>query len=264
MTETVITVQGEFTAWYPAERATVHLTIEVEGPKRQPVFEGATKSAEAVRASITDLHDASSGPITWWSSDSVSVWSSKPWNNEGKQLPPVFHASINFTARFSDFPAMARWIEDAAAVDGVNIRGLEWALTAARETAVTAEVRSRAVKDAVAKASVYAQSIGLGTVRAIALADPGMLGEQGGAPAAGGYELMSAKSRAAARRTCRSSRRRSRCAPEWMRDSSRADGNAREPPPPQIGNRRDERDEQHRHDDEGRVAERVVEGRRQG
>ena len=42
------------------------------------------------------------------------------------------------------------------------------------------EVRSRAVKDAVAKASVYAQSIGLGSVTAIALADPGMLGDPSG------------------------------------------------------------------------------------
>lgn len=193
MNETVITVQGEFTAWYPAERATVHLSIRLEGPERGPVFDGTTRSADAVRHSIIDLHDAQSGPITWWSSDSVNVWSSKPWNNEGTQLPPVFHAAIDFRVRFSDFAAMARWIENAAAVEGVNLGHIEWALSAAQETAVTAEVRSRAVKDAVAKASVYAQSIGLGNVRAIALADPGMLGEQGGAPASGGgYELMRA------------------------------------------------------------------------
>ena len=50
----------------------------------------------------------------------------------------------------------------------------------------SAEVRSRAVKDAVAKASVYAQSIGLGSVTAVAIADPGMLGDQvrGGGDAA--------------------------------------------------------------------------------
>jgi uncharacterized protein len=56
-------------------------------------------------------------------------------------------------------------------------------LTSVTETAVTAEVRSRAVKDAVAKASVYAQSIGLGSVTATAIADPGMLGDT---PAGGG------------------------------------------------------------------------------
>lgn len=190
--ETVITVQGEFSAFFPPEWATVHLNVGLEGPERQAVFDATTRSADAVRESIATLHDAAAGPVNQWSSDTVNVWSSKPWNNEGKQLPPVFHAAIGFTARFSDFPAMARWIEDAAALDGVTIGGIEWSLTPARQTTVKAEVRSRAVKDAVAKASVYAQSIGLGTVRAIALADPGMLGEQGGSPASGGYELMSA------------------------------------------------------------------------
>lgn len=193
MNETVITVQGEFSSWYPAERATVHVNIHLEGPERQPVFDAATKSADAVRGSIVELHDPKTGPVTRWSSDSVNVWASKPWNSEGKQLPPVFHAAIDFTARFSDFAAMGKWVESAAAVDGVNVGEIEWALTASHKTAVTAEVRSRAVKDAMDKATVYAQSIGLGTVRAIAIADPGMLGEQGGSPATGGgFELMRA------------------------------------------------------------------------
>jgi hypothetical protein len=50
----------------------------------------------------------------------------------------------------------------------------------------------------VAKASVYAQSIGLGSVRAVALADPGMLGERIGASDDGGshpaLQMMSAGS----------------------------------------------------------------------
>jgi uncharacterized protein YggE len=65
-----------------------------------------------------------------------------------------------------------------SSVDSVTVGSIDWALTEARTTGVTAEVRSRAVKDAVAKASVYAQSIGLGSVTAVAIADPGMLGDQ--------------------------------------------------------------------------------------
>jgi uncharacterized protein YggE len=81
-----------------------------------------------------------------------------------------------------------------SSVDSVTVGSIDWALTEARTTGVTAEVRSRAVKDAVAKASVYAQSIGLGSVTAVAIADPGMLGDQvrgGGAPEA---SFMRAKS----------------------------------------------------------------------
>jgi uncharacterized protein YggE len=187
MTETVITVQGRFSAFYPAERATVEVSVHREAARRQPAFAGTLAASETVRESIVALHDHSAGPVTWWASDSIQVWTEKPWNNEGKQLPPVFHARIGFTVKFSDFDALAQWIEAVSATDSVSIGQITWALTEARTTGVTAEVRSRAVKDAVAKASVYAQSIGLGSVHAVAIADPGMLGDQvhgGGGPEA--------------------------------------------------------------------------------
>jgi uncharacterized protein YggE len=185
MTETTITVQGRFSAFYPAERATVEVSVHHGAAKRQPAFDATLAASDVVRENIEALHDPAAGPITWWSSDSVQVWNEKPWNNEGKQLPPVFHARVGFTAKFSDFTALARWIESVSSVDSVTVGSIDWALTEARTTAVTAEVRSRAVKDAVSKASVYAQSIGLGTVTAVAIADPGMLGDQvhgGGSP----------------------------------------------------------------------------------
>lgn len=189
MTETVITVQGQHSSFHPAERATVHLSIHFDGPRRGSVFDAVNAAAEDVRARVTVLHDAQKGPITWWSSDSVQVWGDRPWNQDGKQLPVVFHARINFTAKFGDFAALARFVEDLAGIDGVTISQLEWALTDTRRVAVTAEVRSRAVKDAVSKATVYAQSIGLGSVRAIAIADPGMLGDQVGASGGGGMQF---------------------------------------------------------------------------
>ncbi len=182
MADTIITVQGEHSAWYPAERATVRASIQVDGPKREAVFSSAVSASDAVRTSIETLFDKQTGPITWWSSDSVRVWSDRPWNNEGKQLPLVFHAAVDFSAKFLDFDALSRWVEAVAAIEFVTIGSISWDLTDATRTSVTTEVRSRAVKDAVAKATVYAQSIGLGSVTAIALADPGMLGD----PSAGG------------------------------------------------------------------------------
>ena len=194
MSETTITVQGRFSAFYPAERATVEISVHHEASKRQPAFDATVSAADVVRSTIEALHNPAAGPITWWASDTVQVWNEKPWNNEGKQLPPVFHARIGFTAKFSDFAALARWIEAVSTTDSVSVGSIGWALTEARTAGVTAEVRSRAVKDAVAKASVYAQSIGLGSVTAVAIADPGMLGDQvrgGGSPEA---SFMRAKS----------------------------------------------------------------------
>ena len=180
MSETIITVQGEYSAWYPAERATVGVSVHTQGAKRDAVFARAVTASEAVRALVEEVYDKERGPVTWWSSESVRVWSERPWNNEGKQLAAVYHAAVDVSAKFKDFEALARWVEAVAAVDGVSVGSITWALTDATRTSATVEVRSRAVKDAVAKASVYAQSIGLGSVSAIALADPGMLGDPSG------------------------------------------------------------------------------------
>ncbi|MCU1406170.1 MAG: hypothetical protein JWQ43_2473 [Glaciihabitans sp.] len=184
MPDTVITVRGEFTATYPAERAAVKLDAAFDGDDREDVYNSAAAAAETVRGALEELHNSESGPVTSWSADSISVWSERPWNNEGVQLPLVYHSRLGITAKFSDFAALSRWIERVLGIDGVSIAGIDWTLTDARRTTVTAEVRSRAVKDAVAKATIYAQSIGLGHVTAIAVADPGMLGEhgQGGRP----------------------------------------------------------------------------------
>jgi len=183
MTDTVITVRGEFTAWYPAERASVVASIQVDGTARDSVFSRATAAADEVRASIEALHNPSAGPVTWWSSDSVRVWSERPWNHEGKQLDLVYSAAIGYRVKFSDFDALALWVEQVSAVEGGTVSSVSWDLTDATRNAAITEVRSRSVKDAVTKASVFAQSIGLGSVTAVALADPGMLGDQGSAPA---------------------------------------------------------------------------------
>lgn len=193
MTQTTISVQGQYTAWYTPERATVVVSIAFDGPHRNSVFSSATAALESVRETVAGRHDAQSGPITWWSADTLRVWSERPWNAEGAQLDPVHHAALDLTAKFSDFEALAAWIEQIVAISGVHVSGIQWSLTDATYTSATTEVRSRAVKDAVAKATVYAQSIGLATVSATAIADPGMLGD-GGSPIPVSSDRMMMKS----------------------------------------------------------------------
>jgi uncharacterized protein YggE len=176
MTGTVITVQGEFTASYPAERAVVGVSVHVQGPDKSRAFAAASASAESVTTMLEAF--AHSRKVTSWSADRVQVWSEKPWNNEGKQLPPVEHASVGITARFADFEALATWLDVIVAVEGITVDGLSWELTDSTLTTALTNVRSRAVQDAVAKATVYAHSIRLSTVTPTALADPGMLDGQ--------------------------------------------------------------------------------------
>jgi len=182
MAETVITVQGSYSKHYPAERADATISVHLEGASRADIVDSVTASADAVRAAI----EAST--VDRWSSDRLQTWDEKPWSNDGAQLPLVFHARIGFTARFSDFEALSAWLGSVADLPGVAVDSLSWDVTESTRTAATAEVRSRAVKDAVAKASVYAQSIGLASVTATAVADPGMLGV--GAPVTSDLRMM--------------------------------------------------------------------------
>lgn len=176
---TIITVQGHFSAWYPAERATVQLSVTADGPRREEVLSSATRSVQIVTDSVKALHDPDAGPVTWWSSDRIRVWAHRPWNNQGKQLAPVHNASISFSVKFKDFDALSEWLAQVTNVPGVQVNEIDWDLTHAKRAAVTTEVRSRAVRDAADKARVFAQAIGLGEVTAVAIADPGMLGVRG-------------------------------------------------------------------------------------
>jgi uncharacterized protein YggE len=183
MADTIITVRGEHSERFDAERAVVSASVHTDGPLRESVFARAVEASDAVRDIITSIHDADEGPIASWSSDSVRVWSERPWNNEGKQLAPVFHAAVDFAATFVEFDALARWVESAAAIDAVTIGGVSWDLTEETRARVSNEVRTKAVADAITKAVVYGAAVGLPRVTAVALADPGMLDDpSNGAP----------------------------------------------------------------------------------
>ncbi len=192
MTETIITVQGAHSATYPPDTATLALTVGYDGAERTAVFDLATRTAEDLRGRLTALHHDTLGPVQKWSSNSVSVWGDRPWNSDGKRLPIVYHSVINFTATFSDFDALARFIEESAQTEGISIGRLAWELTHENLLTATADARAHAVDDAVSKATAYAKAVGLGSVTAVALADPGMLGDQSNA-SGGGYQLASAR-----------------------------------------------------------------------
>lgn len=181
--ETIITVQGTASDWFDAERATVEVTVAHDGAKREPVFEATTMVGAEVTAALKELEVA--GAITRWSSDRIRVWSNRPWNNEGKQLAPVYYASLSASARFQDFDALSAFVERFATVTGVTIASIDWDLTEERRLAVTSEIQSKAVQDATVKATTYARAAGLTSVTPVAIADPGMLGDasaSGGSP----------------------------------------------------------------------------------
>jgi uncharacterized protein len=181
---TEITVRGSFSAFEPPERGTVQARLGFEGPEMQPVYDLVVRELEAVQASVAPLHDPERGPVTWWSTQHVRTWADRPWNQDGKQLPLVHHASVGVHVKFRDFGELTRWVgRHVEHTTGFGVDGVRWALTEAHRDELARRVRSLAVQDAAARAQEYADALGLGPVRAVALADAGML-SQGLHPAA--------------------------------------------------------------------------------
>jgi uncharacterized protein len=176
---TEITVRGSFSAFQAPERGTVHATIAYEGPAMEPVYERVARDLEAVKASIIPLKSADEGAVTWWSAEQLRTWSNRPWNQDGKQLALVHHASVGVEVKFRDFTALSRWVGGHVAnTEGFRVSNVEWSLTVKRRENLLKEARTRAVHDAVTRAQQYADALGLGGIRPVAVADAGMLGSR--------------------------------------------------------------------------------------
>lgn len=178
MSEAIITVRGESESRIAPERAIAHVTASVDGPVRGSVVEQIASLAQPVRADLQARKDA--GGIVDWASQRVSVWSDRPWNNEGRQLDLVHHASVELTATFTDVLALSDWLNAIATTDGWQVGAVEWQLTPETRATVEREVAIAAVSVAVERATAYATAIGKTTVTPVQIADLGLL--TGGSP----------------------------------------------------------------------------------
>ena len=181
MSEVTITVRGEHETRVLPEEAVAHLSVRAEGPERGAVVERIAALAAPLRDDLATRKDA--GGVTDWSSQRVSVWANRPWNNEGKQLALVHYASVEITATFTDFAALSWWISDVAERDGVQVDNVTWRLTPATAKSMEADVAAQAVKVAVDRATAYASAIGLASLTPLEIADLGLLTDASPGPA---------------------------------------------------------------------------------
>jgi uncharacterized protein len=181
MSDVIITVRGEHEVRLAPEQGIVHLTFRAEGRDRAPVVEQVSTIAAPLLDDLRNRQEA--GSIDEWSSQRVAVWSDRPWNADGRQLPLVHHASIDVTAAFSDFAALSWWVSEIADRDGVQVGWVDWRLTPATRAAREQEVAAHAVQVAVARATAYAQAIGRTEVTPTEIADLGLLTRAEAAPA---------------------------------------------------------------------------------
>jgi hypothetical protein len=171
-----ITVRGSFAASQPPERGTVHASISYEGASMEPVYRRVACDLDVVQTSVAGLTDGDDAAVTWWSAERLRTWSTRPWNQDGDQLPLVHHASVAIKVKFRDFVALSGWVgEHATNTEGFHVTHIEWALTAERRAELIREVREQAVNDAVERAQLYADALSLGKISPVAIADAGML-----------------------------------------------------------------------------------------
>ncbi|WP_336645297.1 SIMPL domain-containing protein [Microbacterium sp. USHLN186] len=173
MSEVIITVRGEHELRVAPERATIQLSVSLEGPDRAEVVERTLAAAAPVRQGIEARKAA--GSITEWSSQRMSVYAQRPWNKDGRKLAPVYRASVDFTTTFADFSEMSLWVIEISTDDGLAIGSIDWHLTPETEREVEREAATRAVGVAVSRAQAYAQALGLQNVAPREISDQGLM-----------------------------------------------------------------------------------------
>jgi len=182
MTETLITVQGSAWAELAPDRCEVQFSVAAEGTERSAVVASVTETVDAVRTRLEGLEQR--GTVTRWSIDRVHVSSQRPWTGDGTRGPVEHRAHVGGVARLHDVDEVSALVDMLASLELAQIDALEWTLDDDRLDRERAEVRRRAIGDALRKAEDYAAALGLGDVTAVALADPGMLdGSGAGSPA---------------------------------------------------------------------------------
>lgn len=173
MSDVIITVRGAADARLAPERAVAHISAAVDGPDRAAVIARVAAVAAPVRDDLAARKAA--GTIDEWAAQRVAVWSDRPWNDEGKQLALVHHASVEITATFADFALLSDWLNLIATQEALQIGTVDWQLTPETRARTEREVATAAVAVAVERATAYAAAIGRATVTPLEIADVGLL-----------------------------------------------------------------------------------------
>lgn len=170
---TVIAVSATAEERVEPELGAVQLSVGASGPERAAVIERANAAHERLLLEVRRLEAA--GVLDTWSAGQLRVWSHRPFNSEGRQLPPVHESRGEVEVVFRDLGALSAWVSESVTGDDVALGGVDWRLTDPTRALVRERAQRGAVAEAVAKARVYAEALGLGAPVPVELADSGLL-----------------------------------------------------------------------------------------
>lgn len=154
------------------ELATVYFFVNFEGGERDSVRSAALNLA----AELTDELNGHADGVDWHS-ESLSIWSDRPWSNEGKRLDPVYHAHVNFVAKTANFDLLGKLLDSLTEREGVTVNSVSWSLADETRLRIEREQAVAAVAEATARAQAYAAALGVANVVPVHLADTGLLGD---------------------------------------------------------------------------------------
>ncbi|MGC5626960.1 SIMPL domain-containing protein [Georgenia sp. Z1344] len=164
----VINVDGLAARSIEPERATVHLTVSVDGKDRAEVVSDAGKAHASVVSAVETL--VGTGEVTTWSADNLRIDTTVDWVEKGtgknrESLPVERHrARSSVRVSFQDLTALGTFAAEVGAVQHVRLNDISWSLTKETRLAVMREIRTEAAIDARERAVAFADALELGPV----------------------------------------------------------------------------------------------------
>jgi uncharacterized protein YggE len=173
-----ILVRGEGEASAVPDRAALRVTVEGEGSSQETAYAQAAKPAREIDA-VLDRYANAIGKRT---ATALTVLPKTRWR-KGESIRTGYWASRVTVLEVTDLARLSELIADLAAAGPAAIDGPVWQL--APDNDAHRAARQQAIAEGQARASTYAESLGLTIKRIAWVAEPGLrFGHDGYAPVA--------------------------------------------------------------------------------
>ena len=187
----IVTVRGEAQLEVPPETAKVNAMVLVRGRTRETVEGRLVEISDAINRVIEPLAEA----LRRQSANALWVYPVLRSRRSGSA--GHFEGRRSWTIEVGDFSVLPRLLAELVVGEEVTIGGPYWGLEA--DSPVYQQARLLAVRDAVARATAYAEAFGARVESLLEVSDTGLMGAahdmamfSRGRPAAGGAVTRSA------------------------------------------------------------------------
>lgn len=172
----IVTVAGHAEREYAPNRCTVALQVHADGATREQAADPVAEAVTTLTGLVTELRERPDSPVKRWTFDQVRHSRYRPYSTEGTTLPWRYTSSASIAVTFHEFDAIGAFVDRFSGIEAVTVADLNWWISRRSRQKKLAQVRDLAVQNALDKAKGYTKSLGYSTFRAVAIADPGMLG----------------------------------------------------------------------------------------